>query len=272
MKKLLFILLTVSFSVYAQNENQKKKELILSNHIKEKITYQYNEHADSVQTGIDIYDIRGNHIQDLRLEGDTVVFKYIIEYNEKDLMTKQTGYEENGDISSVLLYEYDENGNRISYRQLDDTGGILGHQKRKYNALNQNTELYNLDKKSNEFYLSYKFFYNDNGLYQSTETYNSDGKLISTTEYEYDNGNLVKLIRRLNGRKYKTSYEYDSQGRIIKKKYHRKRNVILNGKKIVLNQWEEKFEYDDENNLILKISSGNGLNFQIEKYFYKKHS
>lgn len=136
---------------------------------------------------------------------------------------------------------------------------------------NQNIELYNLDKKNNEFYLSYKFSYNDDGLYSNTESFNSTGKQISSTEYEYDNRSLKNLTSKMNGENYKTSFKYDSKGRLIEKKFHRKRNVILNGEKIVLKQWEEKYEYDNEDNLTSKISSGNGMNFEIEKYFYKKH-
>ena len=271
MKKLLVIILFISFNINSQNESQEKKDLITNNNINEILTYQYNEKGDSIQTGIDIYDIKGNHIKDLRLKGGKVVFKYLIEYNEKNLMTKQTGYNETGEISSILLYEYDDNGNQVSYKQVRENGEILGHQKRKYNSQNQNTELYNFNKKSNDFYLSYKFFYNNYNLYDSTESYNSTGKLINKSEYKYENGNLIKLVSTSNNKKYKTSYEYDDKEHLIDKKYHRKRNVILNGKKIILKQWKETFEYDSENNMISKISSGNGLNFQIEKYFYTKH-
>ena len=186
-------------------------------------------------------------------------------------MIKQTGYKGNGDISSVLLYEYDHNGNQISYQQVRENGEILGHQKRKYNSQNQNTELYNFDKGINDFFLSFKFYYNDNGLYKSTERYNYKGERISSSDYEYENGNLIKLISRNNGNKNKNLYEYDTKDRLIEKKYRRKRNVILNGKKNVLKQWKETFEYDTENNLISKFSSGNRLNFKVEKYFYKKH-
>ena len=271
MKKLLVIILFISFNINSQNESQEKKDLITNNNINEILTYQYNEKGDSIQTGIDIYDIKGNHIKDLRLKGGKVVFKYLIEYNEKNLMTKQTGYNETGEISSILLYEYDDNGNQVSYKQVRENGEILGYQKRKYNSQNQNTELYNFNKKSNDFYLSYKFFYNNYNLYDSTESYNSTGKLINKSEYKYENGNLIKLVSTSNNKKYKTSYEYDDKEHLIDKKYHRKRNVILNGKKIILKQWKETFEYDYENNMISKISSGNGLNFKIEKYFYTKH-
>ncbi len=271
MKILLVILLIISINANSQNKNQKKKDLIIKNQISEILTYQYDEKGDSIQTGIDIYDIKGNHIKDLRIEGTKVVFKYLIEYNEKNLMTKQTGYKENGDVYSILLYEYDENGNQISYKQVRENGEILGHQKRKYNNKNQNTELYSFNKENNEFYLSYKYFYKDNGLYKSTESYNSKGKFISSSKFEYNNENLVLLTSRFNGKKYKNSYKYDSKGRLIVEKYHRKKNVLLNGKKIVLKQWEETFKYDSENNMISKISSGNGLNFKVEKYFYKKH-
>lgn len=271
MKKLLIIILFICSNMNAQNENQKKKELIIHNNINEILTYQYNEKGDSIQVGIDIYDIKGNHIKDVRLKGGVVVFKYLIEYNEKKLMIKQTGYKGNGDISSVLLYEYDHNGNQISYQQVRENGEILGHQKRKYNSQNQNTELYNFDKGINDFFLSFKFYYNDNGLYKSTERCNYKGERISSSDYEYENGNLIKLISRNNGNKNKNLYEYDTKDRLIEKKYRRKRNVILNGKKNVLKQWKETFEYDTENNLISKFSSGNRLNFKVEKYFYKKH-
>ncbi|CAM1369914.1 hypothetical protein [Tenacibaculum xiamenense] len=271
MKNLLIILLLSTSFLNAQNESYKKKELIKKNNIEKITTYQYNEKGDSIKTGIDIYDKKGNHIEDLRLEGNKIVFKYIIEHNEKDLMIKQTGYKENGTVSSILHYEYDKNGNQILYKQTKKNGEVLGHQKRTYNEKDQNIELYNLNKKTNEFYLSYKFNYNNNNLYSSTQSFNSTGKQISESEYEYKNGKLKKLISKINGKKYKTSYQYDSKGRLIRKKYHRKRNVILNGKKIVLKQWEEKFEYDDENNLTSKVSLGNGMNFKIEKYYYEKH-
>ena len=207
----------------------------------------------------------------MRLKGSKTIFKYLIEHNEKNLMTKQTGYKENGTVSSILLYEYDKNRNRSTYKQVKENGKVLGHQKRIYNKKNQNIELYNLDKKTDKFYLSYRFNYNDNDLYSSTQSFNSVGKRISKSEYEYEGGNLKTLTSKINGKKYKTSYQYDSKGRVIEKKYHRKRNVILNGKKIVLKQWKEKFEYDDKNNLTSKISFGNGMNFKIEKYYYEKH-
>jgi len=271
MKKLLIITLLFTSFLNAQNENKKKKDLIIKNNIKEILTFEYNEKGDSIQTGIDVYDINGSHIEDLRLKSNKVTFKYLIEHNEKNLMTKQTGHKENGEISSILLYEYDDNGNQITYKQVRENGEILGHQKRTYNDKNQNIELYNLDKKTNEFYLSYKFYYNDIDLYNSTESFNSNGKLISSSDYVYEDGNLIKLTSITNGKKYKTSHKYDSKGRLIEKKYHRKRNVLFNGKKIILKQWEEKFEYDNEDNLISKISSGNRINFKIEKYFYKKN-
>ncbi len=272
MKKLQIILLLIFFNINAQNENQKMKDLITKNNINEIQTYEYNEKGDSIQTGRDIYGQNGNHIEDLRLAGGKVVFKFLIEYNENNLMTKQTGYKENGDISSILLYEYDDNGNQISYKQVKENGEILGHQNRKYNTQNENTELYNLDKEKNEFYLSYKFFYNNDGAYQSTENYNSKGKLISISNYEYKDGNLIKLTSENDGEKYKNSFEYDVNGRLKERKYHRKRDVTINGNKIILKQWEERFGYDDENNLISKITSGNGLDFKIEKYFYIKHT
>ena len=270
MKKILIILLFTYFNINAQNENQKKKELIIKNNISEILTYQYNQNGDSIQTGIDIYDKKGNHIEDLRLKRGKVVFKYLIEYNEKNLMTKQTGYKKNGEISSILLYDYDDNGNQTSYKQVKENGEILGHQKRKYNSKNQNTELYNFNKKNNDFYLSSKYFYNNENQYDYTESYNSTGKLINKSKYEYEDGNLIKLISK-SKKKYKTSYEYDQKSRLIKKNRNRKRTVILNGKKIILKKWNEKFEYHFEDNIISKISSGNGINFIIEKYFYKKH-
>lgn len=133
MKKILIILILLTSTLNAQNENEKRKDLIAKNKIKEIITYQYNEKGDSINTGIDIYDKNGNHLEDLRLEGNKIVFKYLIENNEKNWMTKQTGYKDNGEISSILLYEYDENGNQITYKQVKEDGEILGHQKRNYN-------------------------------------------------------------------------------------------------------------------------------------------
>lgn len=271
MKKILLLLLFSFSFINAQNENKKKKDLIIKNNIKEIITYQYNQKGDSIKTGIDIYDAKGNHKEDLRVKGDKVIFKYLIEHNDKNQMIKQVGYNDEGNISSILLYEYDDNGNQTSYKQVKEDGKILNQQKRLYNNKNQNTELHNFNKKTNDFYLSYKYTYNDNNQYKTIESFNAHKKLTSSAEYFYENGFLIKYISKRNGKKYKTSYENNSKGLLIEKKYFRKRNVILNGEKTVLKQWEEKFQYNTKDNLISKVSSGNGTAFKIEKYFYTKH-
>lgn len=271
MNKIIVILLFTFFNVNAQNDNEKKRDLLAKNNIHEILTYEYNDKGDSTQIGRDIYDKNGNLLEDLRLENGKVAFKYLIEYNEKNLMTKQTGYKENGDVYSILLYEYDDNGNQITYKQVKEDGDILNHQKRIYNSRNENIELYNLVKEKNEFVLSFKFIYNALGLYQSIQRFNSKEQLVSYSDYEYKDGNLTKIASQNSKEKYKILFYYDDWGRNIEKKYNRKKEFTVNGNTITVNQWKERFEYDVENNLISKVTSGNGLDLKIEKYFYIKH-
>lgn len=204
---------------------------------------------------------------------DKVVFKKINEYNEKNLKTRQVEYNDNDEISSISLYEYDVNGNRILYKLVKENGELLNQWKTIYNTKNQKTEVYSFGKKSFSFYLRYKYNYNINNKYSSFESYDNQGKLAETSEYIYENGNLAKIVIKRNGKSDRIiSYKYNKKGLLIEERYYgKKTHRIINGKEYIFKKWKNKATYDNENNLISKISSGNGIKFNIQKYFYKKH-
>ena len=73
------------------------------------------------------------------------------------------------EISTILIYKYDENGNRTENFQHSSDGKLLIHQKRIYeNSLN--TELYNKNVKFDNFWLSYKYYYDNEGFLKKVES------------------------------------------------------------------------------------------------------
>lgn len=212
--------------LFAQFENNLNRELRQRNKISEILTYEYDlETGDSILTDHDFYDKHGNLIKDLRYnENGEIRFKYIVEYNEEKLMTRQIGYNESDSISTILVYEYDRTDNLTDYKQLKPDGSILHHQKRKYNKKGQNTKLYNKQKNSSDFYLGSKYYFRKDGCYERIENYTLNGQLSSTSEYEYDeDGKFVALYQVVgNDRKLISTNRFNDQNQRIGKYYPKK--------------------------------------------------
>lgn len=257
----------------AQNENDLKRELRKRNKISEILTYEYNlETNDSLLTNHDFYDVSGNHFKDVRYnEKGEVHFKYIIEYNEARLISRQIGFDELDSISTILVYEYDIKGNRTIYKQLSPDGTVLNFQKREYNDKGQNINLY--DKVDDSFYLSQQYYYNKEGKYEKIESYNIQGQLAATSEYEYDgNGNLITMYQVVEEKlKIISIYKYNEQNQRIEIVYPKKIEKIVDGI-LETNETSENvlFNYDSEGNLIEERTFENGALLKIEKTYYKK--
>ncbi|WAC03061.1 hypothetical protein N7U66_05380 [Lacinutrix neustonica] len=258
---ILFIIF-VSIQLFGQNESEKEESLRVKNRIGEKLTYEFNlETNDSILIDQDFYNKNGKHIKDLRFnEKGEIRYSYTIEHNSKGLMEKQTGYKF-GEISTILTYKYDENGNRTDNFQHKRDGTLLIHQKRTYNKKNLNTELHNKRKNSEDYFRSSKYYYNKDGKYSKIKSFNPNGKLIRLSEYEYDKkGNKSKVYNIKNGNKDLTvSYEYDDKNNLIKRLF------IKSNKHI-------EYKYDNENNLIEEKTFEKNILTKKVRFSYKKIS
>ncbi|MBQ0769332.1 MAG: hypothetical protein KBT58_08575 [Bizionia sp.] len=258
-KFLLFFLLLNALASISQISNEEEQKIRMNNEINEVHEYEFNlKNNDSILKDIDFYDKHGKHIKDSRFnENGKLRYQYIIEYNSDGLMSKQTGYKFDK-ISTVLTYKYDKNENRTENFQHSPEGKLLIHQKRIYEN-DLNTELYNEDVKSNNYFLSYKYFYDNDKLLKKTERYNPNGEKISTSIY-------------VNNKKENTIFIYDNK--------KRKRNLSLTKKYNEIGQLIEltyskikkriDYKYDSDNNLIEKFIFIKDEIDSKNKYFYKK--
>lgn len=276
MKFLIAIIMSISTTgLFAQYENELDKELRERNKISEILTYEYDlETGDSILTNHDFYDTLGNHLKDLRYnKNGEIRFKYIIEYNEDKLMTRQIGFNELNSISTILVYEYDRKGHRIDYKQLKPDGTILNHQKREYNKKGQNIKLYNKQTNSNDFYLSQKYYFRKDGQYERIERYSINAQLSATSEYEYnEDGNLIAVYQIVGSdRRLIFTNKFNDQNQRIEKYYPKKIDKIVNGE-LVTNETGKRIEYnyDSEGNLSEERTFENEKLVKKQKYFYKK--
>jgi hypothetical protein len=247
----------------AQNENKIYRKQMKKNNIKEMLTYEYNlETNDSLLIYRGVYDKEGKLIKDLRYnDKNEIRYKYLIHYNGS-LMSKQVGYDEMDSISTVIVYKYDENGNRIEYMQQSPNGAILVHQKRNYNKRNQNTTLYTKLSAHKKFHLSQKYYYRKDGQYKKTESYRfGDSYNIDYARlYKYNGkGNEIAQYKIIGKEKSKTYFN----------KYNRKNQLItcVNEK----TKTYENLKYDLEGNVIEKTNFEKSELVRKRRYVFIKH-
>jgi len=274
------ILITIALSFYsiglvAQNENELKKQLIIKNNISEIMKYKYDiQTGDSILVSHNFFDVHGNRFDDIRYKDDGQIrFRYKIEYNEENLMTKQTGYNDKDSISTILLYEYDSKGNLTDYKQISPDGIVLNHQKREYNKKGQNTLLKNKHQNSDAFYLSSKYTYTKKGLYDKIESYNINGQLNHTSHYQYDtNENLIAIYREKDKiRKLIITNTYNDKNQRVENYILGENEQLIDGKPINTETGRKiEYKYDTEGNLAEELTFEKGELINKEKYFYKK--
>ncbi len=213
-------------------------------------------------------------MKDLRYnKNGEIRYKYVIEYNENKLMTRQIGFDELDSIFTIIMFEYDRKGNRIDDKQLEPDGTILIHQKREYNKKGQSIKLHNKQVNSNDFYLSHKYYYRKDGQYKRYESYSINAQLLTTSEYEYnEDGNLIAFYQiEGSDRKLIFTNKFNDQKQRIEKYYPKKIDKIVNGK-LMANETGKRIEYDydSEGNLSEERTFENGKLVNKQKYFYKK--
>jgi hypothetical protein len=277
MKKfsICFLLLFCSISFFGQLENELYRELIKTNRISEKHTYEYDlKTGDSILKNITIFDLKGYILKYLIYnEKGEQEFKYLTEKTEDSLIRAVGAYDQNGQLRSTTIRNYDEKGNQISYKQVTPTGDILNPQQRTYNDIGQNIELYNKDRNSNRFFKSTEYYYREDGQYQKEISFNAQGKITAINEYEYDeNGNRTALYQIVDKIKELVSTsEYNDKNQKIKQ-HRRTINFITRDGRVNFGDGVKTtiFSYDKEGNLIEEAEYEKKELKKLTKYFYKK--
>ena len=212
---------------------------------------------------------------------------YFIEYNKYDTIKKEL-------FDNNYTYGFDKEGREILFIKYDMYGNISSKYERRYNEKDSLTYLrefiwgenfgtyieeksyfynplgllqelkgYSLKESDTLFLYRELYKYNDKQQLLESHYYNKD-TLTETTIYSYNNkGKLIKKLDYLKGKldsEYKL--EYDERGNLIKKDYYFTQ-FSISQKSIT------KYQYDDQNRLILATENIDGDENILIKNIYK---
>jgi len=212
---------------------------------------------------------------------------YFIEYNKYDTIKKELfdnnytyGFDKEG--REILFIKYDMHGNISSkyerrYNEKDSLtylrefiwgenfGTYIEEKSYFYNPLGLLQELKGYSLKESDPLFIYRELYKYNDKQQLLEShYYSNDTLIETVIRSYnDRGKLIKKLDYLKGKldsEYKL--EYDERGNLIKKDYYFTQ-FSISQKSIT------KYQYDDQNRLILATENIDGDENILIKNIYK---
>ena len=212
---------------------------------------------------------------------------YFIEYNKYDTIKKEI-------FDNNYTYGFDKEGREILFIKYDMHGNIRSKYERRYNEkdsltylrkfiwgenfgtyIEENSYFYNplgllqelkgYSLKESDPLFIYRELYKYNDKQQLLEShYYSNDTLTETTIYSYNNkGKLIKKLDYLKGKldsEYKL--EYDERGNLIKKDYYFTQ-FSISQKSIT------KYQYDDQNRLILATENIDGDENILIKNIYK---
>ena len=244
----------------AQTDYKKMAELRAANQIGVKHIYEFDPTTqDSLLTDQHFYNAQGQMIKDLRFDtAGAIRYRYVLDYNDKDQLVRQTGYDETGAVSTILTHTYDAQGNPIEYFQHRPDGTQLIYQKRIYDDNNRNTQLYSELKGIAAYHLSGTYFYNPKGQYTKTESFDPYGNL-TTSIYTYTKSKH-KVFEVKNGKKVLSSIsKYNKEGLLVQK-HHLKSDQITD------------YQYDAAHNLIQEQTFKAGQLIKKIKFYYQKRS
>ena len=212
---------------------------------------------------------------------------YFIEYNKYDTIKKEI-------FDNNYTYGFDKEGREILFIKYDMHGNIRSKYERRYNEkdsltylrkfiwgenfgtyIEENSYFYNplgllqelkgYSLKESDPLFIYRELYKYNDKQQLLEShYYSNDTLTETTIYSYNNkGKLIKKLNYLKG-KLRSEYklEYDERGNLIKKDYYFTQ-FSISQKSIT------KYQYDDQNRLILATENIDGDENILIKNIYK---
>ena len=212
---------------------------------------------------------------------------YFIEYNKYDTIKKEIfdnnytygfdkegreilfiKYDMHGNISSKYERRYNEKDSLIYLREFiwgENFGTYIEEKSYFYNPLGLLQELKGYSLKESDPLSLYRELYKYNDKQQLLEShYYSNDTLTETTIYSYNNkGKLIKKLDYLKG-KLRSEYklEYDERDNLIKKDYYFTQ-FSISQKSIT------KYQYDDQNRLILATENIDGDENILIKNIYK---
>jgi len=144
------------------------------------------------------YDEYGNCILDVETweDGSEHEFKHGYTYNVDGLVTKETSYDADGNVSASETIEYNEAGLDVKHSFYNNRGGLIS------TSINE---------------------YDENGLVVKYTNTNNDTRYTWSSESEYnDNGQVIKITFYNNVGNYsgETVLEYDEENRMIKETHY----------------------------------------------------
>jgi hypothetical protein len=198
------------------------------------------------------YDNEGNMIVEERINYteqiiDDEYYRVEISYDDEGKVIKEVAVESHG-IEIITEYTYNENDKIVKIITIDSTGW-------------ENETVYTYDENGNVL----------------SEIYTSSDGVYSNLYYAYnDNGQLIKKYSETSGEDQSLffastleKYEYDDEGRLIKKEIHDiMKSSMLNN---IDENITETYTYDENGNLIeknIKYESGKSINI---KYYYESY-
>jgi hypothetical protein len=242
MKKILVLLLLVSFASISFAQESKKNDLALLNlkgNVKyiEESTYNQNENKEVNRTyKLKKYNKDGNLEYELTKGLEMFpgfskeLWKFAYKYDNKG--KKTLCYRTQGDSYGIDKYVYDVKGNKIEYNSYDNSDKLVCTRKYKY------------DEKEN--LIDSRLYFGD---------FLNDGRI-----YEYDKKGVLKketcLGITLEG--HYLLYKYDEKGNKIESYFYNKKNSIEN---------KTTYKYDEFGNVVME-NNFKGSNTPDSKTIY----
>jgi hypothetical protein len=201
---------------------------------------------------------RFGNIEKLNIESD-----WLYKYNKRGMMTEKVHYDEDGDISYHLTFEYIDG-------QYMSNGQILINKmdKSKYKGVkyvwdgNRNlVSKTDLSKRFNDD-IRYFYTYDDKGRLICEEEFDYHDDVVGKIDYKYDNNRLSEKVLYFKNGKINdiTKYEYSSKGDILSEKRYNSDGESFYG-------FENK--YDNKGEMIESISFGYDGGIESKTIFSK---
>lgn len=229
-------------------EMAKDSDFVVKSSYKSNKCYDFDLNGNNVQTNeywspTEVKSIQKVTLQNKRLIQTNTEYhfsdgirhaKHVYNYNDKGLITTDLIYNVYGALASKRLYKYDDHNNIIWVREVDGDGEIYSTITTEY-EYEGNKMVYS--KENDEYITINKWKYDTNGILIA-DYYQWDD-LVWDSSYEYDNeGKVIKKICK-NGKgeiKYITTFKYSDKGDLIEKD-----EMFSNGKRqIIANDIDKK--------------------------------
>jgi hypothetical protein len=256
------------------------KEIIKANKfIKEEVySYNFNKSGvkDSSLTNTYYYDALGDLIEDklAKIKNyDESITKYENSYNSSGKLRRQIVDKQSLKIVTIYEYDYDSLGNEVNkYDYNKDTTRLTIEQKI-YNEKNQVVQL-QTKINNNDFYISRKYYYNDNNELSKVDAFDNKGELIYAYIYEYDNTQNKKTVYLENGdgRKKTGEYFYNNDKQCVKVNSTIKSARSISSTSIEYDNFNQVTEniYNQDKTIFESNVYLDGKKVQMNRHFYFK--